>query len=91
MNLFRSQKLEIDVSPCQLFVIVYDNSLANKINRALDNYYPDSIERGAEPIFKITIADSQKLANFLRTLPKSIQTLIESKINEKETVLCPQS
>lgn len=84
MSIFRSAKLEVDVDPQALVVIVYNHRLANKINNALDNYYQGNIKAGEEPIFKIELSDSRMMRNFKAVLP--LTALIASKIDSKTAV-----
>lgn len=61
--LFKSKKIEISANgPHKLILVAHNHTLANKINNCLDKYYPESIKRGEEPIFKITIDDGLKIA-----------------------------
>lgn len=87
MNLFRNTKVEIDLYGTQLLVITHNRHLANRINRALDNYYPETIEEGAEPIFKIDLSNSLKMNNFIEALPLGIGQLIQSKIIQKHPAI----
>lgn len=59
--LFKSNYVEITATGSGLHLIVFDNLIANRMNKVLNNYYDGTVVEGEEPIFKITIDEGVKL------------------------------
>lgn len=61
--LVRDPKFEISEDGEKFLFVVKDHLLANKVNN-ITHYYPKSILKGEEPIFKLTALEAGAVAKF---------------------------